>query len=58
MIRVGYSNGYLVYIKNVVESIFVFSMHSKAKQTKTSMFRAEKGLLQGPSKEYSRLMLK
>ena len=53
MISVGYPNGYLVYIKNLVEPKFVFSMHSEAKQTKTSMFRAEKGLLQGPSKEYS-----
>ena len=53
MISVGYPNGYLVYIKNLVEPKFVFSMHSEAKQTKTSMFRAEKGLFQGPSKEYS-----
>ena len=33
-------------------------MHKEAKQTQTSEFGAEKGLLQGPSKENRQFMLK
>ena len=42
----------------VFEPKFMCPAHSEAKQTKTSEFRAEKGLLQGPYKENRWFMLK
>ena len=47
-----------IVTENVVEPNFVCPMHSEAKQTEMSEFGAEKGLLQGPSKEHEQLMLK
>ena len=48
----------LVSIHSVLEPKFVCPMHSEAKQRETSVFGAEKGLLQGPTKENGQLMLK
>ena len=42
---------------NIIKPRFVFLMHSEAKQTETSEFGAEKGLLQGPCKEKRWLVL-
>lgn len=46
------------WLRALVKPKFLYLTHSKAKQTELSEFGAEKGLLQGQSKENGQLLLR